>query len=150
GHSYQGTSNAADSLLIWTRSMNRIVSHDSFVPNGCAGTIAPQPAVTVEAGAIWLQVYEAVTTRGGRYVQGGGCATVGVAGLIQSGGFGSFSKKYGLAAAGLLEAEVITADGAMQIANACTNPELFWAIKGGGGGSLGVVAKLTLRTRKLP
>src|SRR6516225_6850708 len=112
--------------------MNAISLQQAFVGKGCEKVQAPQPAVTVEAGAIWLQAYEAVTTRGGRYVQGGGCATVGVAGLIQSGGFGSFSKKYGLAAAGLLEAEVITADGAMQIANACTNPELFWAIKGGG------------------
>ena len=58
-----------------------------------------------------------------------------MAGLIQSGGFGTFSKRYGLAAAGLIEAEVVTADGAVRIANACTNPDLFWALKGGGGGS---------------
>ena len=76
--------------------------------------------------------------------------TVGVAGLIQSGGFGSFSKAYGMAAAGLIEAEVVTADGAVRIANACTNPDLFWGLKGGGGGSLGVVTQLTLRTRDLP
>jgi FAD/FMN-containing dehydrogenase len=150
GHSYQGTSNAADSLLIWTRAMNRIVLHEAFVPHGCAGTLAPQPAVTVGAGALWLPVYDAVTTQAGRYVQGGGCTTVGVAGLVQSGGFGSFSKAYGLAAAGLLEAEVVTADGAVRIANACTHPDLFWALKGGGGGSFGVVTRLTLRTRDLP
>jgi FAD/FMN-containing dehydrogenase len=149
-HSYQGTSCAADSLLIWTRAMNGIVLHDAFVPQGCAGTLAPQPAVTVEAGAIWMQVYDAVTTQAGRYVQGGGCTTVGVAGLILSGGFGSFSKAYGLAAAGLLEAEVVTADGAVRIANVCTHRDLFWALKGGGGGSLGVVTRLTLRTRELP
>ncbi|HTA37718.1 MAG TPA: BBE domain-containing protein, partial [Candidatus Acidoferrales bacterium] len=94
--------------------------------------------------------YDAVTTKGGRYVQGGGCTTVGVAGLVQSGGFGSLSKHYGLAAAGLLEAEVVTADGRIRIANACSNPDLFWALKGGGGGSFGVVTKLTLRTRELP
>ncbi len=150
GHSYQGTSCAADSLLIWTRALNGIDLHDAFIPQGCAGTLAPQPAVTVGAGAIWLQAYDAVTTRAGRYVQGGGCTTVGVAGLIQSGGFGSFSKGYGLAAAGLLEAEVVTADGALHIANACTHPDLFWALKGGGGGSFGVVTRLTLRTRELP
>jgi FAD/FMN-containing dehydrogenase len=150
GHSYQGTSSAPDSLLIWTRAMNRITLHDAFVGAGCQGTQAPQPAVTIEAGAIWMSVYEAVTTRAGRYVQGGGCTTVGVAGLIQSGGFGSFSKAYGLAAAGLLEAEIVTADGAVRIANACTHPDLFWGLKGGGGGSLGVVTKLTLRTRELP
>ena len=149
-HSYQGTSCSADSLLIWTRAMNKIELHDAFVPQGCGGTVAPQPAVTVGAGAIWAHVYDKVTTQGGRYVQGGGCTTVGVAGLIQSGGFGSFSKNYGLAAAGLLEAEVVTADGAVRIANACTNPDLFWALKGGGGGTFGVVTRLTLRTRELP
>jgi FAD/FMN-containing dehydrogenase len=150
GHSYQGTSCSSDSLLIWTRAMNSITLHDAFVARGCAGKQTPQPAVTIGAGAIWAQAYDAVTTKGGRYVQGGGCTTVGVAGLIQSGGFGSFSKNYGLAAAALLEAEVVTADGAARIANACTHPDLFWGLKGGGGGSLGVVTRVTLRTRELP
>lgn len=149
GHSYQGTSDAPDSLLVWTRRMHRITLHDAFIAQGCEGT-PPQPAVTIEAGAMWVDAYNAVTTRGGRYVQGGGCLTVGVAGLVQSGGFGSFSKHYGSAAAGLLEAEIVTADGSVRIANACTNPDLFWGIKGGGGGSLGVVTRLTLRTRELP
>ena len=150
GHSYQGTSNAADALLIWTRRMNAIAVQDAFIEAGCAGQDRPQPAVTIEAGALWGQVYDAVTTKAGRYVQGGGCLTVGVAGLIQSGGFGPFSKAYGLAAASLLEAEIVTADGAVRIANACTHPDLFWAIKGGGGGSLGVVTRLTLKTHDLP
>jgi FAD/FMN-containing dehydrogenase len=149
GHSYQGTSNAADSLLIWTREMNEITLHDTFVADGCPGT-APRQAVTIEAGAHWLPTYNAVTTKAGRYVQGGGCATVGVAGLIQSGGFGSFSKSYGLAAASLLQAEIVTADGKILIANASTNPDLFWAVKGGGGGSFGVVTKVTLATYELP
>jgi FAD/FMN-containing dehydrogenase len=150
GHSYLGTSNAADSLLIWTRAMNGILLHDAFIGEGCVASEAPQPAVTIEAGAMWIDAYDAVTTKAGRYVQGGGCATVGVAGLIQSGGFGSFSKNYGMAAASLLEAEIVTADGAVRKANACTNPDLFWAIKGGGGGSFGVVTKLTLKTHELP
>ncbi len=148
GHSYQGTSNAADSLLIWTRAMNDIALHDAFVPNGCAAP--PIPAVTVGAGAVWIDVYDAVTRGAGRYAQGGGCTDVGVAGLVQSGGFGGFSKGFGTAAAGLLEAEIVTADGEIRTANACQHPDLFWAIKGGGGGSWGVVTKLTLRTHDLP
>jgi FAD/FMN-containing dehydrogenase len=150
GHSYQGTSSAPDSLLIWTRPMKDMTLHEAFVAQGCGGQQAPQPAVSIGAGATWGAVYDLVTTRGGRYVQGGGCLSVGVAGLIQSGGFGSFSKNYGLAAAALLEAEIVTADGVTRIANACTNPDLFWAIKGGGGGSFGVVTRLTLKTRELP
>ncbi len=150
GHSYQGTSNAPDSLLIWTRHMNDIAMHPAFVPQGCEHTLQPQPAVTLGAGTIGMQAYQAVTTQGGKYVQGGGCTTVCLGGLVASGGFGSFSKHYGTAAGGLLEAEVVTADGQIRIANACTNPDLFWALKGGGGGSFGVVSKMTLRVHDLP
>lgn len=150
GHSYHGGSNAPDSLLVWTRRMNAVTTHDEFVPTGCEGTHSPQPAVSVGAGSIWGHVYDAVTTGTGRYVQGGGCLTVGVAGLVQSGGFSSFSKAYGTACASLLEAEIVTADGAVRIANPCRNADLFWAIKGGGGGSFGVVTRLTLRTHPLP
>src|SRR4029450_10066309 len=185
GHSYVGGSNAPDSLLIWTRpNMRAVELHDRFVPRGAAGLVEPETAVSVGAGAIWMDVYDAVTTTAGRYVQGGGCTTVGVAGLVQGGGvgsfskgfgtagadplgggggtpagvaglvqgggFGSFSKGFGTAAANLLEAEVVTADGAVRIANAVRNPDLFWALKGGGGGTFGVVTRLTLRTHALP
>jgi FAD/FMN-containing dehydrogenase len=148
GHSYLGTSNAPDSLLIWTRYMDDITLHDAFVPPGCND--APQPAVSVGAGAIWMHVYNAVTTKGGRYVQGGGCGTVGVAGLVQGGGFGSFSKQFGTAASNLLEVEIVNSNGEIRIANACNNPELFWALKGGGGGTFGVVTRVTLKTHPLP
>ena len=147
GHSYQGTSNAPDSLLVWTRAMNGIRLHEAFVPEGGG---APTTAVTVGAGCVWMDIYEAVTTQAGRYVQGGGCTTVGVAGLVQSGGFGSFSKAFGSAPAGLLEAELVTADGRIRTVNERTDPDLFWALKGGGGGSWGVVTQLTLETHELP
>lgn len=150
GHSYFGNSNAADSLLIWTRKMRDIVLHDDFRAVGFPPNLAPVPAVSVGAGAIWGQVYNAVAAKGGRYVQGGGCLTVGVAGFIQGGGFGSFSKAYGTGAANLLEAEIVTADGHVRIANEVTERELFFALKGGGGGTFGVVTRLTLRTHELP
>lgn len=148
GHSYLGTSCAPDSLLIWTRAMNHVELHNGFVPQGC--DTAPVPAVSAGAGCVWIDLYHAVTTEAGRYVQGGGCTDVGVAGLVQSGGFGSFSKGFGTAAASLLEAEIVTADGIVRICNARTNPDLFWALKGGGGGSWGVVTRITLRTHDLP
>src|SRR5471030_883118 len=150
GHSYLGTSNAPDSLLIWTRAMNKVTLLDAFVGQGCAGRVAPVPAVSAGAGAMWMDLYHAVTTEGGRYVQGGSCTTVGVAGLVQSGGFNSFSKGFGTAAAGLLEAEIVTADGRVRIVNEYNDSDLFWALKGGGGGTFGVVTRVTLRTHALP
>ena len=122
GHSYLGTSNAPDSLLIWTRPMDGITVHDAFVPQGCEGCAAPIPAVSVGGGAIWMHTYQAVTTGAGRYVQGGGCGTVGVAGLVQGGGFGSHSKAFGTAGSSLLEAEIVTADGSVKIVNARREP----------------------------
>src|SRR5499426_208641 len=122
----------------------------SLCPGAPSPWRGPGAAVSVGAGAIWMDVYDAVTTTAGRYVQGGGCTTVGVAGLVQGGGFGSFSKGFGTAAANLLEAEVVTADGAVRTANAAQNLDLFWALKGGGGGTFGVVTRFTLRTHELP
>ncbi|HEY4144311.1 FAD-dependent oxidoreductase [Pinirhizobacter sp.] len=150
GHSYLGASNAPDSLLIWTRRMNAVQMADAFVPQGARAGFATQPAVHVGAGAMWIDAYHAVTTVGGRYVQGGGCTTVGCAGFTNGGGFGSLSKGFGTGASNLLEAEVVTADGNIRVVNAFQDPDLFWALKGGGGGSFGVITRLTFRTHELP
>src|SRR3546814_12707097 len=108
--------------------MNAIEVHDAFTPAG--SDAEPMPAVSVSAGAMWGEVYRKVCAGAGRYVQGGGCLTVGVAGLIQSGGFGSLSKAFGTAAASLLEAEVVTADGAIRVVTDGQAPELFFAPRG--------------------
>jgi hypothetical protein len=129
GHSYLGASNAPLSLLVWTRRMNAITVHEAFTPEG--SSTAPVAAVSAGAGCIWLHLYQAVTGGAGLYVQGGGGTTVGVAGLVQGGGFGQFSKAYGTAAASLLEAEMVTADGVIRTVNDVREPDLFWALKGG-------------------
>lgn len=147
-HSYLGCSNAPDSLMIWTKPMRQVTVHEGFTP--AASGAPPVPAVSAGSGSIWLDVYQAVTNGAGRYVQGGGCTTVGVTGLVQGGGFGSFSKRYGTAASSLLEAEVVTADGKVRVVNASQDPDLFWALKGGGGGTFGVITRLTLATHELP
>ena len=130
--------------------MRAITLHDAFIPAGAPPSTDGVEAVSIGAGAIWGDVYNKVAAIGGRYVQGGGCLTVGVAGFIQGGGFGSFSKSFGTGASNLLEAEVVTADGQIRIANANQEAELFYALKGGGGGSFGVVTRLTLKTHPLP
>lgn len=151
GHDYLGRSNAPDSLLIWTHKMRETRFQPSFVAAGSGPAEVGVPALQVSAGTRWLEAYGEATTRNGRYVQGGGCTSVGAAGgFIQGGGFGSFSKKFGTAAAGLLEAEVVTADGDILTVNRFQHPDLFWALRGGGGGTFGVVTRLTLKTHELP
>ena len=149
GHDYLGRSSAPNSLLVWTHKMRNIDVHDAFVPRGSQD--AGIPAVTVAAGSRWLEAYDAVTNHAGRYVQGGGCTSVGACGgFILGSGFGALSKRFGTGAGSMLEAEVVTANGDVLIANEFQNPDLFWALRGGGGGTFGIVTKLTLMTHELP
>ncbi|MFT3698915.1 MAG: FAD-binding protein [Kofleriaceae bacterium] len=149
GHDYLGRSTAPNSLMVWTHEMRDIDVIAAFVPHGCQ--TAPVQAVSLGAGVRWLEAYHAVSIDSHRYVQGGGCTSVGAAGgFLQGGGFGSYSKNFGVAAASLLEAEVVTADGQIRIANACSEPDLYWALRGGGGGTFGIVTRVTLATYDLP
>lgn len=150
GHSYFGNSNRAGSLLIWTHRLRNIEVHDDFRPAGAPADVPAIPAVSLGAGTLWGEVYRKVAVEHGRYVQGGGCLTVGTAGFVQGGGFGSLSKQFGTGAASLLEAEVVTADGRILTVNRWQEPELFFALRGGGGGTFGVVTRMTVRTHLLP
>jgi FAD/FMN-containing dehydrogenase len=150
GHDYLGRSSAPDALLIWTHRMRDVTVHDAWVATGAAAGEPGMPAVTVGAGTRWLEAYLALAQHG-RYVQGGGCTTVGAAGgFTQGGGFGSFSRRYGTAAGNVLEVEVVTASGEVVVANDALHPDLFWALRGGGGGTFGVVTKMTMRTHPMP
>src|SRR5215469_3781351 len=93
-----------------------------------------------EAGALVRDLDEA-TQRFGLATTSGGCPTVGVAGLTLGGGEGRLDTKYGLACDNLLSAQVVTVDGRLVEASQKSNPDLFWAIRGGGG-NFGVVTKL--------
>lgn len=149
GHDYLGRSSAPASLLVWTHRMRDITVHDSFMPTGQPSGTRGVPAVTVGAGTRWLEVYQALGARG-RFVLGGGCTSVGAAGgFTRGGGFGPFSRRYGTAAGNVLEAEVVTASGEIPTVNAGQHPDLFWALRGGGG-TFGVVSKLTMRTYPMP
>ncbi len=106
--------------------MNKVTLHDAFTPRGGEGTAAPCPTVTAGAGAVWIDLYHTVTSEAGRFVQGGGCADVGVAGPVQSGGFGSFSK--GTAAAGCAGGR--NRDRGRRGAVECRLNRLFWALRG--------------------
>jgi FAD/FMN-containing dehydrogenase len=150
GHSYFGNSNRAGSLLIWTHRMRQIALRDAFRPTGAPASVPAVPAVTMGAGCLWGEIYRKVSVENGRYAQGGGCLTVGVGGFVAGGGFGSLSKQFGTGAAHLLEAEVVTADGRIRTVNAWRDPDLFFALRGGGGGTFGIVTRLTLRTHPLP
>ncbi|KAE8220892.1 hypothetical protein CF319_g5657 [Tilletia indica] len=144
GHDYLGRSAARDSLMIWTHKLNSMSYSATFTPHSCpsAGTF---PAATLGAGVL-AQDSLAFSEKNKYSITHGAVGTVGVAGgFALGGGHGPLGPSYGLAVDNILQFKVVTADGRFRIANKCQNSDLFWALRGGGGGTFGVVTEVTYK-----
>lgn len=98
------------------------------------------------AGLTFQQVYNILHPN---YPIGGLCGGVGTMGFSLGGGISIFSRQYGLAVDNILEVTMVDGCGKLRIVNNYTDPDLFWALRGGGGGNFGVVTEIKVRTRKL-
>jgi FAD/FMN-containing dehydrogenase len=98
---------------------------------------------TAEGGVIWGELNTAAAEHG-LAVTGGLISTTGIAGYTLGGGLGWLMGKYGLAADNLLAVELVTADGEVLEVDAASHPDLFWALRGGGG-NFGVATSFTYR-----
>ncbi|KAG9309874.1 hypothetical protein JVU11DRAFT_9902 [Chiua virens] len=141
GHDYQGRSSGPSSLQVLTHHLKSIAYVTDFVPQGSSA--APVPALKISAGAQLEEIYAVLEVNNISAVLGG-CLTVGAGGFIQGGGHGILSPVYGLAADNLLEAEIVTANGVFRTINSVQDPDLFWAVRGGGAGSWGIIISITL------
>ncbi|KAG9095826.1 hypothetical protein FS749_009695 [Ceratobasidium sp. UAMH 11750] len=145
GHDYLGRSSGAGSLSIWTHLLKGMNFTDSFVADGCK-KVPGIPAVTVGAGEQWRDVYKAADDHNVTIV-GGAAPTVGAAGgWLQGGGHGPLASMYGMGVDNALQFTVAKADGKVVVANACRNKGLFWALRGGGGSTYGVILEVTYKT----
>ncbi|KAI1826932.1 FAD-binding domain-containing protein [Xylaria intraflava] len=139
GHDYLGKSTGAHSLSLWTHYMKslELVDYKSEQYTG--------PAIKLGAGVEAMEAYRFASSHG-LIVVGGNCPTVGLAGgFIQGGGLGQLISKYGLAADQVLGWEVVTSSGEVVTATATQNADLFWALRGGGAGTFGVVSSVTVK-----
>eukprot|EP00966_Prymnesium_polylepis_P204463 4736872-Prymnesium_polylepis.1 len=109
-------------------------------------------SIVISGGARWEEVYRALNRSGLKWVVNGGlCPTVGVASFTQGGGTGAAVRRLGLAVDAVESFEVAVANGSMLVnASADENADLFWALRGGGGGNFGVVTSLTMRVSPGP
>ncbi|MDQ6849489.1 MAG: FAD-binding protein [Actinomycetota bacterium] len=136
GHSYGG----------WSTGEGLIadVSHLSTVSVDTASGLA-----RIGAGARLVDVYTALGARGVA-IAAGSCPTVGITGLTLGGGIGVLARAFGLTCDALRSVQIVTADGRLREVDATADPDLFWALRGGGGGSFGAVTALTMAVRPAP
>ncbi|KAI8669916.1 hypothetical protein LRP88_01637 [Fusarium phalaenopsidis] len=149
GHDYLGRSIAPGSLSIWTHHMNEIVYHQGKFKLDNTDITIPGDAVTIGAGAQMYDVYSA-TDKFNRTIVGGGAKSVGAGGYITGGGHSLLSARFGLAADQVLQMTMVTPGGKILTVNERNHPDLFWAMRGGGGSTFGVLTSLTLKTHKTP
>ncbi|QBD76673.1 FAD-binding oxidoreductase [Ktedonosporobacter rubrisoli] len=136
GHSYAGYSTSTG-LVLDVKRMNEIK----------VDTAAR--TATIGAGARLIDVY-ATLARSGLALPSGSCPTVGIAGLAQGGGIGFLGRKFGLTCDNMLAAQIVLADGRLLTCDAKHYPDLFWALRGGGGGNFGVVTSFTFQVHQVP
>jgi FAD/FMN-containing dehydrogenase len=111
-------------------------------------TVDPErETATAEGGVTWAELNAAAAAHG-LAVTGGAVSTTGIAGYTLGGGLGWLMSKYGLAADNLLAVEHVTADGEVLRVDAASYPDLFWALRGGGG-NFGVATSFTYRLHRL-
>ena len=142
GHSYEGTSS-----VVWDG--NPFVIIDMMNLNQVWVDLESETA-WVEGGAILGEAYYAIAEASNVHgFSAGSCPTVGVSGHISGGGFGLLSRKYGLAADNVADALLIDADGRI-LDREAMGEDVFWAIRGGGGGVWGIVYAWKIKLSKVP
>ena len=137
GHSYAGYSTLERGVVLDLRAL-----HGISVDRSAA-------TATVGAGAQLIDVYAGLAAHGAT-IPAGSCPSVAVAGVTLGGGVGLAGRAFGLTADHLVAAQIVTADGRLRTVGARTDPDLLWALRGGGGGNFGVVTDLTFALEPLP
>ncbi|KAH8197313.1 hypothetical protein TruAng_008517 [Truncatella angustata] len=154
GHDYMTRSGVKalpgfSGVELWVRGLRGLEFHEGFVPEGCEAGVGR--AVTVAAGESTGDAYVFADAHDAT-ILGGYSPTIALSGgWVQGGGHSPLSPVYGLGADRVAEFKIVTPDGVLRTANACQNGDLFWALRGGGGGTFGVVLEATHRVEpKMP
>ncbi|KAK0490009.1 FAD-binding domain-containing protein [Armillaria luteobubalina] len=142
GHDHLGRSTARNSLLISTHKFQNITFTENFTVSGQDG----RSAVTVGSGVPLNTLFQAAKEQGKILVGAGVATIVPAGGYFQGGGHSALSPLLGLAADNVLEFEIVTANSTYLRVNEEEHADLFWALRGGGAGSWGVVVSATFRT----
>ncbi|WP_165956658.1 FAD-dependent oxidoreductase [Kribbella antibiotica] len=136
GHSYAGYSTPDQGVVVDVAALKHV-------------NVRSDNTVAIGAGAKLIDVYAGLAASN-RALPGGTCSTVGIAGLTLGGGVGVLTRAFGLTCDLLKSATIVTADGAVHTVDANRDADLFWALRGGGGGHAGIVTEFVFSTAPAP
>ena len=142
GHNYAGSSTARGSLLIWLKNLRRFGEFGPLTDS--CGTTHPLTQ-HLGGGEAWGDAYKAAVNNGYTVIGGGGANVGCCGGWLAGSGLSWTTRNNGFGLDNVLQYEVVTADGERKIVDTCSEPDLYWALRGGGGGSFGVVTSLYYR-----
>ncbi|KAH0835357.1 hypothetical protein AYO21_01574 [Fonsecaea monophora] len=147
GHDQLGRSEGANGLEIWIRHLRSgITFQETFKPSTrCTASKWTGSAFKIAGGYTWGDVGAEAQKHNVVIVNGGTPSVGAIGGWMQGGGHGPASRDYGLGADQVLELEVVLADGTLVTANACQHSDLYFALRGGGGGTYGIVVSSTIK-----
>lgn len=145
GHSYTESSSGSGTLLIWMHNFTKYGDIEHNFVDACGQDHGP--SLKIGGGQTWTEAYYAAGEQW--ELSGGWCPSVAPNGgwLLGGGLANHFSRKNGLGVDNVLQLEVVLANGSFVKADACSHPDLFWALRGGGGGTFGVVTAAQHRIR---
>ncbi|KOS19718.1 6-hydroxy-D-nicotine oxidase [Escovopsis weberi] len=145
GHDYLGRNSAPNTLAIFTRRLKNMSFDASFTPTNCPAAGTLENVGTIGAGVNAEDVVPFFVQHG-MMINTGACSTVGIAGgYSMGGGHGPLTPKFGMFVDQAVEMDVVTADGQIRTINECNDPDLFWAMRGGGGSTFAVLVNYKLR-----
>jgi len=145
GHEYQGRSTGRDALLIWMHAFKGISYNPSF--SSCSSQ-EPVQALTSAPGDSWGEVYAVADSNHVEVVGGSEISVSSCGGYTLGGGHSWMGPAHGMAVDNVLSFSLILANGTFVTASACENKDLFWALRGGGGGTFGVLTSCTYRAHQ--
>ena len=142
GHSFSGSSFGRDTLMIWMRNFRKFGKVSRKFTDSCNTRYAA--SIKVGGGQTWAEIYDKLV--GMDYNIVGGSPVISAAGgWLMGSGLSPLSRQHGLGVDNVLSFRVVQPNGCVVTADACQNKDLFWALRGGGGGTFGVVVSTQYR-----
>ncbi|KAI8964492.1 FAD-binding domain-containing protein [Daldinia sp. FL1419] len=149
GHDYMTRNSQKGAIALWVHKLKGLTFNHDFVPEGCGAALRAGRTITAGTGVSTGDIYNFAYQHDSTFIGGYSPSVAASGGWVLGGGHSVLSPVYGLGVDRVVEFKIVTADGVVRVTNQCQHEDLFWALRGGGGGTFGIVLEATHRVEPL-